>query len=163
MKKAVLQQRLRRQYQEETGTTGLVTTKEVAQWAVLRGYVKKPEPVDPIDRLADEFARSWRQEMRHDKDTGQPYRANHAVTETASGKTLTLWGDIDDAPRVFVHKSFIQRREQIVGDCLQLTLDKDHFNAAHSSDEPIVIPLDFTEDVDERKLGTLPETSEDAA
>lgn len=163
MKKAVLQQRLRRQYQEETGTTGPVTTKEVAMWAVMRGYMKRPDPVDPMDRLAEEFARSWRQEMRHDEETGRPYRANHAVTETRSGKTITLWGDIDDAPREFVHKSFIQRREQIVGDCLQLTLDLDHFNSTHLHEDPIVIPLDFTEDVDERKLGTMPDSEEDAA
>ncbi|ACL66752.1 conserved hypothetical protein [Anaeromyxobacter dehalogenans 2CP-1] len=153
MKKAILHQRLRRQYQEETGNAGPVTTNEVARWAVGRNFLPLPKPVDPMTRLADELARSWRQETRHDKNTGRPYRANHAVTETVSGTTRTLWGDIDHAPRSFVHKSFVQRREQIVGDCVQLTFDCDHFNSEHPDEEPISIPLDFTEDVDERKYG----------
>jgi hypothetical protein len=32
-----------------------------------------------------------------------------------------------------------------------LTLDADHWNSIHSTEEPIQIPLDFTEDVNERK------------
>ena len=50
-----------------------------------------------------------------------------------------------------MQKSLINRREQMVGDGLQLTLDKDHWNSIHKDEEPIVIPLDFSEDVEWRK------------
>lgn len=61
-----------------------------------------------------------------------------------------LWIDIDEAPRKSMHKSLIMRREQMVGDGLQLTLDAMHWNSINPKEEPIVIPLDFTEDVEER-------------
>lgn len=47
--------------------------------------------------------------------------------------------------------SLIARREQMVGDGLQLTLDLDHWNTINPNDKPIVIPMDFTEDIEERK------------
>src|SRR5690349_4991687 len=147
MKKAELMQRLRRQYLEETGKTGPVSTTEVAAYAVKKGWLELPVPTDPLARLADEFAKSWREEIRHDNTTGRPYRANHAVTQTVGGKQQTLWGDIDVAPRPFMQKAFVQRREQIVGDCYSLECDRQHYNSAHSDQEPIQIPLDFTEDV----------------
>jgi hypothetical protein len=151
MRKAELHQGLRRQYLAETGKSGPVTTTEVVRWAVSRGWLRLPEPMDPITRLAEDVSRSWRQEIRHDNKTGRPYRVNHAVTETHGGKQQTLWTDIDEAPREFMQKAFIQRRDQIIGDCYHLALDADHYNALHSDEERIQIPFDFTEDVDERK------------
>ncbi|GHG79760.1 hypothetical protein [Comamonas sp. JC664] len=152
MKRAELHQKLRRQYLQETGKSGPVTTTEVAKYAVDKGWLKLPEPTNPLTRLSDDLAKSWREEVRHDESTGRPYRANHAVVETHGGKQRTLWGDIDEAPRPFMQKAFIQRREQIVGDCYQLTNDADHYNSTHPTEEPIQIPLDFTEDVEERKF-----------
>jgi hypothetical protein len=38
----------------------------------------------------------------------------------------------------------------VVGDLLQLTFDCEHFNNGHPREEPISIPLDFTDDVAER-------------
>jgi hypothetical protein len=48
-------------------------------------------------------------------------------------------------------KSLIARREQMVGDGYQLTLDADHWNGIHSDEKPIIIPMDFTDDVEWRK------------
>jgi len=64
---------------------------------------------------------------------------------------LHLWIDIDEAPRKHIHKSLIARREQMVGDGLHLTLDADHWNNIHPAEEPIVMPLDFTDDIEWRK------------
>ena len=105
-------------------------------------------------RLSDEIARAWRQEIRRDESTNRPYRANHAVSETKDGKQTTFWGDIDKVSRPFMHKSLVRRREQIVGDCTLLTFDADHFNSVHIDEAPIQIPLDFSEDVAERKFAT---------
>ena len=48
-------------------------------------------------------------------------------------------------------KNLIMRREQMVNDGLQLTLDADHWNRINPKEDPIRIPLDFTEDIEERK------------
>ncbi len=152
MNRAQLLQRLQRQYRQETGHDGPLTTLEVARWTVSRGYLKLPEPKEPMSRLADEMSRAWRQEIRRDELTKRPYRVNHAVSETKDGKQMTFWGDIDHESRPFMQKSLVRRREQIVGDCTQLTFDADHFNSVHREDDPIIIPLDFTEDVEERKF-----------
>jgi hypothetical protein len=148
--KAERRQRVWRQYRAENGADP-VTMHELAAWAVKRGLEPAPEPVDPMSQLADEYSKALREEERHDSTTGRTYRANHAVTESRGGKQYTLWGDIDEQPRAFVLKSFTQRRQQIVGDCLRLTLDCDHFTAARPDEEPIQMPLDFTDDVAERK------------
>ena len=57
------------------------------------------------------------------------------------------------APREHMQKEFIQRREQVVGDLVQLTTDVEVCNDMHSHTAPIQLPLDFTHDVDERKTG----------
>ncbi len=149
--KAELRQRILRAYKAEHGSEP-VTALAVAQWAVKQGLEPAPVPVDPMARLAEEYSKAFREEHRRDPRTGRTYRANHAVTEVRGGKQYTIWGDIDEQPRPFMQKAFTQRREQIVGDCLQLSLDCDHYNSHHPEEEPIQIPLDFTDDVAERKF-----------
>ena len=53
------------------------------------------------------------------------------------------------APHSHFEKSFAQRRQQIVGDCLQLRTDVDVYNDKRLPVEPIQIVLDFTLDVEE--------------
>jgi hypothetical protein len=138
-----------RLYREETGIQS-VDMHEVAKYAVSKGW-PLPKPKDPIDRLAEQFSSVAREEVRRDMVTGRPYRANLAVTTWQSSEQLTLWTDIDIAPRPIAHKSFIQRREQMVGDAVQLSFDVEHWNRVNPSDEPIEMPMDFTEDVEWRK------------
>lgn len=149
-------QRLIRQFKEETGKKE-VDLREVAAWATTHGW-PLPKPTDPLDRLAQEFARAAREEMRRDTKTGRPYRANHAVP-TGQG---TFWIDIDESPpRQNMLKSLIQRREQMIGDGLQLSFDTDHWNSINPSEEPIVIPFDFTDDIEWRK--NAPDAEEKAS
>ena len=140
-------QRLIRYYKDRTGNTE-VDMHEVAKFAVNNGW-ETPKPIDPIDRLAKDFTQAARQETRYDDKTGKPYRANHAYKPTPGQGHL--WIDIDEAPRKPMLKSLITRREQMVGDGLQLTLDADHWNSIHLDEEPIDIPMDFTDDVTWRK------------
>ncbi|WP_224244219.1 hypothetical protein [Hyalangium gracile] len=148
--KAEMRQRILREYKAaHPGRTP--TAQEVAEWAVKKGLEPKPVPVDPMAKLAEEYSKAFREEHRRDPRTGRTYRANHAVTVAKDGKQYTIWGDIDEEPRAFMEKAFKQRREQVVGDLLQLTLDCDHYNATHPEEEPIQLPLDFTDDVAERK------------
>ncbi|MGD0757578.1 MAG: hypothetical protein ABR921_01640 [Candidatus Sulfotelmatobacter sp.] len=141
-------QRLIRYYKEQTGKTE-INMHEVAQFAVDQGW-PLPRPIAAIDRLAKEFSKAAREEIRHDEKTGKPYRANHAFLTSQGSMQSTLWVDIDEAPRKPMLKSLVQRREQMVGDGLQLTLDAMHWNSIHPKDEPIDLPLDLGPDVEWR-------------
>jgi hypothetical protein len=139
-------------YKEETGKEE-VDMHEVAEWAMSRQLLRKPNPRTPGDILARELSRAAREEMRHD-EAGRAYRANHAVTMYGqNGAQTTFWVDIDKAPRKHIQKSLTQRREQMVGDAVQLSFDALHWNTTHPDEEPIKIELDFTLDVEWRMNG----------
>jgi hypothetical protein len=140
-----------RHYKEETGKTE-VDMHDVARWAMLHGW-RGPKPKNPIDLLAREFSKAAAQEVRRSSASGRSYRAFHAVTNTTPSGQMTFWVDIDEAPRKVIHKSLIQRREQMVGDAVQLSFDAEHWSLSHPKEDPIEIPLDFTEDVEWRKNG----------
>lgn len=142
-------QRIIRLYKEETGEKG-IDMSSVAKFAIRKGW-PMPKPKSPLELLSKQFSQAAREETRRDSKTGRAYRANHALQIPQGGSQLTLWIDIDEAPRHHILKSLMNRREQMVGDGLQLTLDADHWNSVHSDDAPIIIPLDFTDDVEWRK------------
>ena len=136
-------------YQRENGDDALMDPHAIAEWALGRG-LHKPNPKTIIDAIAADIAQVFREEYRVDR-YGRRYRAMHATTERRGNKTLSLWGDMDDpnAPHSHFVKSFAQRRNQIVGDCLQLKTDVDVYNDKRQLVEPVQIPLDFTLDVEE--------------
>jgi hypothetical protein len=144
-------QDLIRHYKQETGETE-VDMHKVADYAVKHGW-PLPRPTNPLDALAAAFSGAARDEIRHDAQTGRPYRANHAFPVRQGDIQLFLWVDIDEAPRDPMMKSLINRREQIVGDVVQLTFDAEHWNSIHPREEPIVMPADFKDDVEWRKNG----------
>lgn len=148
--KNVQMQRIIRQYKEKTGKTE-VTMREVAQFAHEAGW-PLPKPLDPLDLLAKSFSEAAREEVRHDAKTGRPYRVNHAITQSApTGVQFTFWVDIDETNRKYMEKSATQRREQVVGDVYQLSLDLDHWNSAHPTEEPILLQTEFADDIEWRK------------
>ena len=136
-------------YRAETGADGPLDLHEVASWAWRNG-LHKPNTKTVIDAIAADIAQVFREEYRTDKH-GRRYRAMHAATEKRGTKTLSLWADMDapNAPHSHFVRSFAQRRQQIVGDCLQLKTDVDVYNDKREPDEPIQVPLDFTLDVAE--------------
>lgn len=138
-----------RSFKDETGERELDMHK-VAKWAAGKGW-PLPEPQNPLDLLAKQFADAARVEIRHDKITGRPYRVNHSIVATQGGTQLHLWIDIDEAKRGPMLKSLVTRREQMIGDGYQLTLDQDHWNAIHPDEEPIQLPMDFSLDIEWRK------------
>jgi hypothetical protein len=142
-------QRIIRHYKDETGEHE-VDMHKVALYAYKMGW-PMPKPKDPLDLLATSFSQAAREEIRHDKKTGRPYRANHALSVKQGDAQISLWIDIDEAPRKSMQKSLVNRREQMVGDGLQLTLDADHWNSINSSEDPIVMPMDFSDDIEWRK------------
>lgn len=132
---------------EDAGNPTTVTAREVARWAIDRG-LWKPQPSDVEKRCAEELARAAREEYRTD-EYGRRYRARHSARVEKNGKQLSFWADIDKAPRAHMELAFSQRRRQIVGDCHQLNVDVDHFNNLTSTELPIQMVFDFTEDLAE--------------
>ena len=135
------------QYRQEISTEP-VNLKKVGEWAIAQG-LWKPRPTDITARFASEMAEALREEYRTDK-AGRKYRAKIVARKLSStGLPLFEWGDIDDAPRPHVENGVALKRRQIVGDSHQLRIDVDHYNDAHSEEEPLTLILDFTDDVEE--------------
>lgn len=138
-----------------------VSLDEVAAWALQNGLYR-PEPRDVAKLCRDALAESLRQEKRID-EKGRKYRAKHSVKTNIGGSQLSLWADIDKAPRLFMEKSFAQRRKSVVDDCFQVKQDVDHYNDQHPDDAPIPLVLDFTDDVAEIEAAGRRGRDDDAA
>jgi len=142
--------RIIRHWKEVTGNTE-IDMHEVAKFAKQELGYPIPEPPDPLDLLARRFTRAARQDIRHDTETRAPYRGYHSVTQWHGDEKHVFWFDIEDANRKQMSISVTQRREQMVGDGLQLLRDAEHWNAINRQQEPIQIDLDLTDDVQWRK------------
>ena len=87
-----------RHYKREQGINE-VQMIELAEAAAKTGW-PVPPPVSGIERLAKQFAAAAREEMRYDKKTNRPYRANLAYTQRQNdGRQLAFWIDTDEANR----------------------------------------------------------------
>ena len=151
-------QSLSRRYKIEMGVSE-IDVHEFADWMVRKGW-PLPAPTSPKERLVKNITRALREEMRHNRVTGRPYRANHAYPIGVNRQgTLWAWIDIDEAPREPMRKSLQTRREQMVGDALQLSFDADHWNALHPDEDSIMIELDFADDVEWRKNAPMEQAS----
>jgi hypothetical protein len=62
-----------------------------------------------------------------------------------------MWATLETAPRSHMQKAFIQRREQIVDDCVQLDTDVQVYNDLNKAEVPIPMLFDFRDDVEERQ------------
>ena len=135
-------QKVMRLYKQETGEKELDMHK-VAEFAKKKGW-PMPRPVDPLELLAKKLSAAAREEIRYDTKTNRPYRANHAYT---NDQQMTLWIDIDEAPRKPMVKSVVKRREGMVSDGVQLTFDVQHWNRINPNEEPISADMDLTDEV----------------
>ncbi|MGI8568622.1 MAG: hypothetical protein ACR2KT_05900 [Methylocella sp.] len=124
------------------------SAREAVECGVREGLVELPL-IDPYDVLAAEMAKALREEYAVD-ERGLKYRVNHAVRVTKAGVQYTFWATMGFAPRAHMEKAFAQRREQVVGDCLQLRIDVDAYNNLNKGEAPIQLVLDFADDVAER-------------
>jgi len=124
------------------------SAREAVEWAVKNGLAQLPI-IDPLDVLAGEMARALREEYETD-EKGRKYRVNHAVRVTKNGVQQSFWSEMGFAPHEHMVKAFNQRREQVIGDCVQLKTDVDAYNDKHKNNM-IQLILDFTDDVAERQ------------
>ena len=129
------------------------SAREVVDWAVENGLLELPR-LAPKAALASKMANALRQEQGVDEN-GKHYRLNHAVRVTENGVQNTFWGIMGFATHQHMTRSFGQRRDQIIGDCLHLKTDVDVYNSQQPLENVIQLVLDFTEDVAERQVGDL--------
>lgn len=136
---------------EDAGEPMPATSRDVAAWAVRNG-LWRPQPADVIAQCAEDLSRALREEY-HTDAKGRRVRSKHAVRITQSGKQMTLWADMRTATRPHMELAFAQRRQQIVGDCVQLKRDVDSYNESHADQLPLPLILDFTDDAKEADAG----------
>ncbi len=126
------------------------SAREAVEWAVQEGLLELPD-IDPHDVLAGQMSSALRDEYQTDAQ-GRRYRVNHAVRVTKGGVQYTFWAAMGFAPHNHMERAFTQRREQIVGDNVQLKTDVDVYNDMNRGKRPeIQLVLDYTEDVAERQ------------
>jgi hypothetical protein len=140
-------QRIIRLYKDKTGNHE-VDMHEVARFAVSMGW-PLPKPAAPIDLLAGKFSEAAREETRKDNVTKRPYKANHALRKKADdGSQMTIWIDVDEAPRHKMVKALALYRDQMVGEAVIATNTADHWNRINPNQEPLNFETDFTPDVE---------------
>jgi hypothetical protein len=138
-------------------------TREAVDKAIEDGLLEVPH-IDPREILASQMAAALRDEMDTDAK-GRRYRVNHAVRISQSGVQLTFWASMGYAPHDHMERAFAQRREQIVGDNLQLQIDVDVYNDLNRGKRPeIQLVLNYADDVAERQqaMKVLPKRAEAA-
>lgn len=155
MSKVAERQKFIRHWMEVTGESE-VDMDAVAAMALSMGW-KAPPPITEQERLAQQFRDAARQDIRHDRKTGRPYRGYHAVPRYSKDGQLSFsYMDIDDPkakPESF-RKACVMRREQTVGDVLQLRLDQLHWNDQRPPEQHVeLLPADMEFDVELRLAG----------
>lgn len=123
--------------------------RDAVKWGVERGMIEVAPP-DPYGKLVEDMSRALREEYETDA-MGRRYRKNHAVRINKGGVQHTFWATLENAPREHMQKAFIQRREQIVGDCVQLATDVEVYNDMNARQPAIPMLFDFRDDVEERR------------
>jgi hypothetical protein len=138
-------------YYEDRHENKPTSARQAVEWAVHEGLLELPE-IDPYDVLAGDMAQALREETDTDEN-GRRYRVNHAARVTKGGVQYTFWARMNFAPHDHMEIAFAQRREQVIGDLMQLKTDVDVYNSMNQGKHPpIQLPLDFTDDVAERTI-----------
>jgi hypothetical protein len=110
----------------ESGRPWLATTEQMAAWA-MDNHLWAPHRSRLIRLCADQIADAMREEYITDPQ-GRKVRAKHAARIKIGNKQQYLWDDIRTAGHEHMQVASQQRRQQIVGDCVQLKRDVDSYN-----------------------------------
>jgi hypothetical protein len=137
-------------YYKRINNKTVVTMAEIVDAAIKEGWDIPPE-ISGKDRLIKQFTDAEREEIKYDKKTKQPYRANLAITQRLKdGKQLPLWVDTDDATRSQIVMWAGKYREQMLGEAVIGTNTINHWNGTHANEDPVQFPLDFSEETEWR-------------
>lgn len=141
--------RLTNKFMSATGKKAYMA-REVAVWAIdnkLWGLRKEKL----VGLCAEEFARAFKEERFTDPQ-GRRVRRKHVRKIEKDGEQIALWEDFNSISREDYELSLLQRRKQIVGECIQLNTDKNSFNENRKPTKQIELSYNFTADVDEHEI-----------
>ena len=141
--------RIARKYMSATKKTAY-TAREVAVWAI-QNHLWGLRDEKLISLCVEEFARAFKEERFTDPQ-GRRVRHRHVVKIDKDGEQIALWEDFNNISEDHFQLSLMQRRKQIVGECVQLDIDKDSFNENRKPSKQIELSFDFTADVAEDKI-----------
>ena len=149
MSKIEERQKFIRYWKETSGETD-INMDMVAELALKMGW-DAPPPMTAKERLAKQFKDAAKQDIRHDRKTGRPYRGYHAFSKAGAGGQIDFfYADIDDPktkPENF-KKACVLRREQSVDDLFALFLDQTHWNDTRPNEQHVImLPNDLDFDV----------------
>ena len=140
------------QYLAQGGTTP-IDLDEVAQFAIRNNYWEG-QGTALIQMCKRDFSRAFREQYHRDPQ-GRSVRTFHAVSQQSSqGRQRVFWADMRDAPAEHMEQAFTQRRNLIVGECLQLKKDVDSYNDNNLNGANIQMVFNFSEDIAEREQPT---------
>lgn len=132
------------------GNRETATAKEIAIWLIQTGRWEPPHDL-MLRQCREDVARALREHYIAD-NSGRPVRAKHVARIVEDGRQRHLWADIRTATHKFMHSALQQRREQIVGDCVQLKRDMDFFNEIRPDGPEVQLVFDFTDDLEEAEF-----------
>ena len=146
-------------YIEATGAEE-VDMRDVARWANSQGRMPEPKPYDPMKQFAHELSVAAREDYYVDPQ-GREVRKRHCyVIIEPDGQRRWHWVDIVTAKPGPMHKSLQGRRDQALGDVIQLDTDKTSYNENNLYGAHIEMSYNFDEDLAERSMPTkYPEES----
>jgi hypothetical protein len=140
------------QYLAQGGETP-IDLNALAQFAIRNNYWKG-QGTALVQLCKRDFSRAFR-EQYHTDPQGRSVRTFHAVTRSSTaGKQGVFWADMREASAEHMELAFSQRRNLIVGECLQLKKDVDSYNDNNTSGALIQMIFDFSEDIAEREQPT---------
>ena len=120
-------------------------------WFAIRNNRWQGQASDLVQLCKHDFSRAFREQYYTDPQ-GRSVRTFHAVTRRSSrGRQGVFWADMRDAPAEHIELAFAQRRNQIVGECLQLKKDVDSYNDNNVNGVTIQMIFDFSDDIAERE------------
>ena len=134
-------------FRDVTGKTEF-EMHEVTDWAVENLDYPLPQPANPREILTRQLSDAARSDIGYDPDNGNPFRRFVAVPQ--DGQLSFTWMHIHDVSRLIMRKALVHRREQMVGDGLQLTFDRLYWNKLHPEEESIELSMDLSPDIEWR-------------
>lgn len=136
---------------------------EVTIWIDGTGHYKVA-PITPHQQIKQELARALRSAKFTDEE-GNEIRQAHSVRLKKKGdqQQQVLWSFIEDARPEHMRLSLQQRRQGILANCHQHSLDTNWYNRHNKFDAQLrLFDYDFNKDLEEKDMPTdYPESAPD--
>lgn len=122
---------------------------DLARFAMENGHWTRHRSA-AVRLCKQDFSKAFREQYHRDPQ-GRNVRTYHATRKSAGESQKVFWDDMRTASPEHMELAFHQRRNQIVGDCVQLKKDVDSYNDNNTDGAAIQKEFDFTEDIRERE------------